>query len=1011
MVRCGDLLVFLLLLFFTEPLHADPSLQGPPPLQLDYVRSIFTVEQGLPDNVVNAIGQTDNGLLWIGTEAGLASFDGKDFHQVRLNVEGRRSVSAVNALLRTSDGDLWVGTDVGLTVIPRAGQDRIDPGPLEFLRTGKRETEQIQALLQDRNGTVWVGTSNGLYRCSGRTLVPVFMQVYVNRISEAANGHLLFIGSDGAFEFDGQTVIRPSVTAAQLGVKNNQMFDVYQDRNGSTWYGTNAGIRATAGTVISSLQPTPAASTSTNHIYEDPQGHILVGTGIGLYQISGNQLLPLDTTIHARSIYGNEYGDLWIGTNGDGLVLYKPRAIRMYTQADGLPNDQPISVLSEPDGRLIVGSNCGFSIFNGRTFRKYTEKDGLVNTCVWALANDSQKNIWIGTYGGGLFRFRDDHFTRYSKPQGLADSVVTKIVVAHDGSLWIATLNGVSHMEGEHFRNYRRGDGLASDSVVDIYEDRSHSIWVTSQGGLDRLIDDRFAPVLMASSHDDQSPNRFVEDGLQNLYVTGVPSGLSRISETHIGFVLDDLNLTGMVETPDHQVWCSSRNGIYRISGESLRQHADNPELPLDYGRFDMQDGLLSSQTSVGSPNIVLSADDKLWVATVKGLAMLDLKRWPRAGRRPVIFLTGASVDGVDVPVGNALELSPRSHRTEIHMAAVDLDAAESIRMEYRMEGVDAGWQNVPPSRMAIYTNIPSGRHRLLIRSTDSNGVWGGPEFSYAVQQQAVLYERGWFRILGAALVIFVLALLYFLRVRVLIGQARLLLEERMQERERIARDLHDTFFQGIQGLLLRFNTGTAQLKKDEPARAIFEEALQQSDAVMLEGRELVLDLRSGTQEKSVLSEAFAEVGISLRSGRDVHFGIISHGLPKTLRPLIFEEAYRIGKEALTNAFRHARASEIELELNYAETGFRLRVRDNGIGLEEGVLSDGFRQGHWGLPGMRERTDKIGGHLELWSREGVGTEIELRLSAAVAYQDTTRSLRHRLLLFLKLKSASTNTHT
>ena len=995
----GPLFGLSVLILSTALSQATNPKPGSSSLEKEYIRTDFTVEQGLPDNVVNAIAQGDNGLLWIGTGTGLASFDGVAFHQVRLSVEGGLPTGSVNSLLRASNGDLWVGTDAGVTILPKAAQNHVDPGSLRLLRTPQGFSDEVHALLQSHSGVVWVGGKHGLYSYSDHSLAPVLQNVYVDRLSEAADGHLFVVGNDGVVEVADGARMKPSVTAKQLGVHPDQVFDVHQGKKGVVWWGTIAGVRRQSGHLISLLRPRGVGTTTTNHIYEDSQGRIWFCTGIGLYLLDGTHLLQIDSTELPRSIYVTESGDLWLGTNGNGLVHYKPRLIRVYTKEDGLPNNQPMAVLSGADGHLLVGSNCGFSIFDGKRFRKYYEKDGLINTCVWSLANGSRQSVWIGTYGGGLFKFREGHFTQYAKAEGLADNVVEKIVVAHDNSLWIATLNGISHMEGEHFHNYGPAEGLSSDHVLDIYEDRSHVIWATSQNGLDRMVGSRFEHLSLSSTVSNGLPSRFVADGHQNVYVAGTPLGLSWLRDGGLETVLDNLNINGMIETPDRQLWCSGRNGIYRISADSLQNRRNSSDSSLDFSWINTRDGLLSSQSSVGSPNIVRSADDKLWIATVKGLAMLDLKEWPQAVRKPVVFLTGTTVDGLEVPVGEALSLAPGSHRTEIHIAAVDLDAPDTIRLQYRLEDVDQSWQNATAYRTAVYTSIPSGTHRFMVRSTDSNGRWGESVFSYDIHQQALLYERLWFRLLVATVALLLVTVLYLARVKALVKQTRVLLEERMQERERIARDLHDTFFQGIQGLLLRFNTGTAQLGQSDPARAIFEEALQQSDKVMLEGRELVLDLRSGTHQTSDLSKAFVEFALNLGRTRETNFRVLCNGTPEVLHPIVFEETYRVGKEALTNAFRHAEASEIEAELHFETSEFRLRVRDNGSGLDRSVLGSGFRQGHWGLPGMRERAHKIGGRLDIWSRKGGGTEIELRIPASVAYQDRMRSRRHWLQTF------------
>jgi signal transduction histidine kinase len=241
------------------------------------------------------------------------------------------------------------------------------------------------------------------------------------------------------------------------------------------------------------------------------------------------------------------------------------------------------------------------------------------------------------------------------------------------------------------------------------------------------------------------------------------------------------------------------------------------------------------------------------------------------------------------------------------------------------------------------------------------------------------------FKILCAAVVIFLLWLGYRIKLRQMTEQVRRRLFERLEERARIARNLHDTFFQGVQGLLLRFNTGTALLKPDEPARAIFEDALEQSDRVMLEGRELMLDLRAESSSATELADALARAGNDLKRVYPVDFRVRVNGEPVPLHPVVFDEVQRLGREALSNAFRHSHAKNIEAELHYERNQFRICIRDDGVGIAADVLSQGFRAGHWGLPGMRERAAKLGGQIDIWSRPNAGAEIDLRIPAAAAY--------------------------
>jgi signal transduction histidine kinase len=309
------------------------------------------------------------------------------------------------------------------------------------------------------------------------------------------------------------------------------------------------------------------------------------------------------------------------------------------------------------------------------------------------------------------------------------------------------------------------------------------------------------------------------------------------------------------------------------------------------------------------------------------------------------------------------------------------------------MEGVDSGWLDLDASRTAVYTNIPAGTHRVLVRSTDSIGNWDAGNVIYQVTQRPYFYQTTTFLVCALAFVMVLLGGGYVARVRYLIRQARTILEERQVERESVARDLHDTFLQGIQGLILRFHTGTRQLPPDQPVRSLFEEALRQSDKVMLEGRSVLTRLRTTRVAPETLPDAYAMIALDLRSMSAAQFEVVVSGRTRELNAVVQEELLKIGREALFNSFRHARASRIEVELHFGILEYRARFRDNGIGIDPAILRDGSVPGHYGLPGMRERVTSIGGKMELWSRTGAGTELEVRIPGALAYRQSESKYR------------------
>jgi ligand-binding sensor domain-containing protein len=361
----------------------------------DYIRTNFTVEDGLPDNVVNAIIQTGNGLLWVGTESGLASFDGREFTLHDLHIAGVPHQGAVESLVEASNGDLWVGTHAGVVLIPRDALDQFDPKQLIYYQLSPGASDAVESLYQTRDGAIWVGTNRGLYRKESGKFVSVISATSVNRIAESLDGHLLLITGRGFVEWDGHRIVEHPGLAASLGVHDDQIINVFQDRTGTMWYCTETGIVRRGRRPFARFQPYQVSRTKAFRTYEDPQGGVWVVSGIGLYRVIADRLETPASDIRARSFYPAKDGELWVGTNGSGLIRLKHRVVRMYTGVDGLPNDIAMAVLSSHDGKIWVGGNCGLSVFEGERFKVYREKDGLLNSCVWALAEDQNRDLCI----------------------------------------------------------------------------------------------------------------------------------------------------------------------------------------------------------------------------------------------------------------------------------------------------------------------------------------------------------------------------------------------------------------------------------------------------------------------------------------------------------------------------------------------------------------------------------------------------------------------------------------
>jgi signal transduction histidine kinase len=308
------------------------------------------------------------------------------------------------------------------------------------------------------------------------------------------------------------------------------------------------------------------------------------------------------------------------------------------------------------------------------------------------------------------------------------------------------------------------------------------------------------------------------------------------------------------------------------------------------------------------------------------------------------------------------------------------------VRFRYKLEGLDREWQDVGGRREALYTNLRPGQYTFRVTAANNDGVWSDTGASMRFTILPTFYQTRWFAAVVALASVALVFALYKMRVRQVAAQVRGRLEARLAERERIARDLHDTLLQGVQGLIWHFQAATARISSEEPARQFLEESLDRADRLLEEGRDKVRELRPGAMDVTDLAQALAVECEQFAQGHVTNARVSVQGTRRELHPIVREEGFLIAREALSNAFRHARAGNIEAEVSYSDAALHVRVRDDGLGITHAVMEAGEAPGHFGLVGMRERAKKLGAHLEVWSRPGAGTEVDLRVPGRVAYR-------------------------
>jgi len=566
---------------------------------------------------------------------------------------------------------------------------------------------------------------------------------------------------------------------------------------------------------------------------------------------------------------------------------------------------------------------------------------------VKAITQDRLGRLWI-SMESGTFRLEGSGWTSLESlggPQGTATTEFTD----SEGRIWFGFANTIAMLDGDRVRIFSGRDGVQVGAVTSI-QGKGTKIWIGGEFGLEFFDGSRFQPVN--------------------------PSNGSAFG-----------GVSGIVADPEDGLWISGNRGIIHIPEAQLRQLGSGR---VEFESFGLLDGLAAAlRGPLASPSAVPTPDGRIWFATTTGVAWINPKRIVRNAVPPPVLIESVIANGRKYNNSTFLRLPPRTANLRIAYTATSLTIPERVRFRYKLEGQEEEWQEPGTRREAVYTNLGTGSYRFHVIACNNDGVWNEAGASLEFFVLPAYYQTTWFRALCIGAFLGLLWALYHLRVRQLHQKFAMVVEARVDERTRIARELHDTVLQSLHGLLMSFQRA-ANLLPDRPveAKQRLEGAIDQAAQAITEGREAVQGLRSSTVVTNDLAVAIQTLGEELaaqQTGQDAPlFDVVVEGTPRDLNPILRDDVYRIAGEALRNAFHHAQARRIEVEIQYDKNHLRLRVRDDGKGVDSEVFTEG-RSGHWGVQGMRERAKLLGGQLEVWSELDSGTEIQLSIPASIAY--------------------------
>jgi len=1004
-------LFFIVVVWCACALALDPSLDVN-----QYSHTAWKVREGFPKSAIFSIGQTTDGYLWLGTDSGLFRFDGVRATPWRPPGDQQLPSNFINSLLGTRDGTLWIGTNKGL-VTWNGGKFVQYPDVAGF---------SIRALLEDREGTVWiggVGSTGGKLCAVKRGAIQCFdsrdLGLGVLALCADSKGTLWLSATTGLWQW--APGIRQRYPFPQAAIGSNSLAE---DENGLLLIAVSEGLQQLVRGKIESH----ALHGLTGHFWSTSllrsrDGSLWIGSRQGLFHFHAGRVDVFKAQDGLSAdfidvIFEDREGNVWIGTQ-DGLDRFRDVVVTTISRNQGLSNSAAWSLQATPDGSIWIGTADGLNRWkNGEVtlYRSRGSEDPKTKTHargqaiatkhVSEIANSGltgdlhsvggdQGRLWVST-SSGIFHLEGKRFIRVP---GVPSGNIFSIANNEDGSLWIVNNSGLIHLTALHVLQQIPWSRFGGKHGFTVLPDRSNkgAVWLGFfEGGL--VYFDK-GQVLASYGTADGFGNGKVSQlrfGSRGALWASTEGGLSRIKDGRIatltnknGIPCDAVHWS--IEDDDHAVWLSTACGLLRIERSELDAWVRDSKYVVKSMVLDVSDGARNPGVSGGyPPTVTKSPDGRIWFLPRDGVSVIDPHRLPINKVAPPVHIEKITADGETYDASKGLSLPARVRDLSIDYTALSLVAPEKIHFRYKLEGQDPTWRQVVNVRQVQYSNLAARHYTFRVMACNNSGVWNEAGATLDFVIPPAWYQTNWFRAAGAVAFLTMLWGIYRLRILQMRGQFAIALDARVNERTRIARELHDTLLQNFHGLMFQFQAAsTLMLRRPDEAKRSLDDAISETKKALAEGRDAIQGLRSEPIAKGNLAELLTftsqELAGSSGNERPPAFDLIEEGDRRPLSSTITNDVCRIALELMRNAYQHAHAQRIEAEIRYGESMFRLRIRDNGQGIEPKVLKEGGKSGHWGLRGLRERADRIGARLDVWSEPGSGTEVQLLVPASIAY--------------------------
>ncbi len=942
----------------------------------------WTAENGLPQNVIRGIAQTPDGYLWFATLDGAARFDGVRFTVFnKSNTPGIAS-NRFGSIMEDQNGDLWFTSEGGNVTRYHRGSFHTY-GPEEGI-----PANSIHGLARDGAGNLWMlseesiekwNEGTGLHDITPDNLRMHYEPLYWDNAGFwGQDGSGLHIFSDGRF------------ASYQLPSWQNgsSIWNVAIDGNGTVWLETSDGRQGVIPAGEQAVEPVDPAHTHPVS-YRDPHGHIWkFHVGQRLTRFLDFESSGQPASISFTHLLEDNEGNVWIGTEGNGLYQLQEQSIDVYSKTQGLPDRDIYPVYQDHSGAIWLGAwQSGLSCFRDGRFINYTTAQGLPGRLVSALGEDKDGNLWVGTHGG-LGIFRDGQF--HKPPVVLPEHTVAQVIFEdRGGTMWIGTTNGlVTYRQGPS-RTLTVEDGLAGNDVKVIVEGATGDLWFGGYGGVTRLHSGRFTHWSEQDGLPSDNIRAIYEDRDGTIWIGSYDGGLGRLKAGKFTRYSerDGLFNNGVfqiLEDGRGNLWMSCNRGIYRVSKQELNEFAEGKRKTITSIAYGKADGMLNVECNGGMwPAGIKAGDGNLWFPTQDGVAVIDPGTVRINPQPPPVVIEAAHVDRVAVPVQDSLKIPPGKENLDIEYTALSFIHSDQIRFRYKLEGLDSNWIDAGSRRTAYYSHLPPGGYEFHVIAANSDGVWNNAGQRLAITVQPPFYFTWWFVALEALAAAALIATAFRYRVSQLqraqaVQKAfsQQLIASQENERQRIASELHDSLGQRLVVINnLALFSMRAKGKGADPGGepSAMEEISAEAALAIQETREISYNLRPFQLDRLGLTKAVEGLArtVATASGIRITSQVdnIDDAFPIDLRI----NFYRIVQESLNNIMKHSLATEAELRVSRSEKRIVLSIRDNGTGFNPANRNSKIGKSGFGLTGMEERTHLLGGEFQIRSGSDQGT--------------------------------------